>query len=415
MRSTGCVETHERQTLGVLMLAHAMVHTYELSIPLFVSIWLVQFDTIALGGMTVGVTPASVGAVVTGGYALFGLGAVPGGWLTDRIGPKAVIIGCLVGMGLAFLLLAVAPGIPAIAVALLFWGAAASVYHPAGLTLISTNFADRGLGFAYHGIGGNIGIGLGPFVTALMLLVVDWSTVAVFLAVPAFLAAVITTRVDVGGRSSLSTGGLRTLLETGRTLFAGSFALVFIIVITSGLYYRGVLTFLPEVFATSELISGFSTGAAGALGLERFVYAGLLLIGVVGQYLGGRLTDRLPVEQGLQIAFGAMFAITIGFAVALQFGGGWVLLAGGVLGVVLFFIQPLTQATVAEFTPPSARGVSYGFSYFGTFGVGAIGGLLAGVVLTSASVPALFGVLAVLAVGGLGLAVLLDAVGVRPV
>ena len=415
LHPTACVEPAERQTVRVLMLAHAMVHTYELSIPLFVSIWLVQFDAIALGAMTLAVTPASVGAVVTGGYALFGLGAVPGGWLTDRIGPRTVIIGCLVGMGVSFLLLAVAPGIPAIAVALLCWGAAASVYHPAGLTLISTTITDRGRGFAYHGIGGNIGIGIGPLVTALLLLVVDWSTVAVVLALPAFLVALITTRVDVGGRSVGSAGGLRALIGTGRSLFAGSFALVFIIVICSGLYHRGVLTFLPEILATSGHIRGLSPMPAETVAPERFVYAGLLLVGVLGQYLGGRLTDQLPVERGLQIAFGAMVTIALGFAVALRLGGGWVLLAGGVLGVVLFFIQPLTQATVAEFTPPSARGVSYGFTYLGVFGVGATGGLLAGVVLTTASVPALFGVLAVLAVGGLGLAVLLDAVGVRPV
>ncbi len=411
---TACVDRHERQTVGVLMLAHAMVHTYELSIPLFVSIWLVQFDTIVLGPLTVGVTPASVGAVVTGGYALFGLGAVPGGWLTDRLGAQVVIVGCLVGMGLAFLLLAVAPAIPAIALALLCWGAAASVYHPAGLTLISTMISDRGRGFAYHGIGGNIGIGVGPLVTVLLLLVVDWSTVALVLALPAFLAAGITARVDVDTHVDDSTRGLRQLLRTGRTLFAGSFAIVFAIVICSGLYYRGVLTFLPELLAASTPIEGFGVVPVDGLGPARFVYAGLLLVGVVGQYLGGRLTDRLPVEQGLQIAFGAMVSIGIGFAIALRLGGLWVLLAGGVLGVVLFFIQPLTQATVAEFTPRAARGVAYGFSYLGIFGIGAIGGLLAGVLLTTASVSALFGVLALLAVCGLLLTVLLRLVGVRP-
>ena len=410
------MDVQERQTVGVLMLAHAMVHTYELSIPLFVSIWLVQFDVISIAGMTTAVTPASVGAVVTGGYALFGIGALPGGWLTDRIGAKPVIVACLVGMGVAFLALAVAPGIPAIAVALLCWGAAASVYHPAGLTLISTTISDRGRGFAYHGIGGNIGIGVGPLVTALLLLVVGWSTVAVILAVPAFLAAAITARVDVGDgqRPTDDTGGIRQLIGTGRTLFAGSFAIVFVVVICSGLYYRGVLTFLPEVLATTALVTELPAASVDGFGPARFVYAGLLLVGVVGQYLGGRLTDRLPVERGLQIAFAAMIAIALGFAAALQVGGGWVLLAGGVLGVVLFFIQPLTQATVAEFTPQSARGVSYGFSYLGVFGVGAMGGLLAGVVLTTASVATLFAVLAVVAAGLHALAAVLGAVGVRP-
>jgi len=396
------------------MLAHAMVHTYELSIPLFVSIWLIQLDAFVVGGMSIAVTPASLGAVVTGGYALFGIGAVPGGWLTDRVGPRPVIIGCLLGMGVAFLLLAVAPGVPAIAVALLVWGAAASVYHPAGLTLISTAITDRGRGFAYHGIGGNIGIGVGPLLTALLLLAVDWPTVAALLAVPAFVAAIITARVDVGGRNTVATGGLRELILTGRSLFAGSFAVVFLIVICSGLYYRGVLTFLPEVLASTSFIDGLSVSSTADFGPARFVYAGLLLVGIIGQYLGGRLTDFLPIERGLQIAFGSMVLIALAFPGALQAGGGWVILAGALLGLILFFIQPLTQATVAEYTPQSARGVSYGFSYLGVFGVGAVGGLLAGVVLTSASVGVLFITLAVLAAVGFSIAVVLGATGVRP-
>ena len=409
-----CVDSHERQTVGVLMLAHAMVHTYELSIPLFVSIWLVQLDAFVVGGTSIAVTPASLGVVVTGGYALFGIGAVPGGWLTDRVGPRSVIIGCLLGMGVAFMLLAVAPGLPTIALALSLWGAAASVYHPAGLTLISTAISDRGRGFAYHGIGGNIGIGVGPLLTAVMLLAVDWATVAALLAVPAFVVAAITARVDVGHRQTGHTGGLGELILTGQRLFAGSFAIVFLIVICSGLYYRGVLTFLPEVLASSSLIDDVSVPSTTEFGPARFVYAGLLFVGVIGQYLGGRLTDMLPVERGLQIAFGSMVLIALGFHGALEAGGGWVILAGGLLGLILFFIQPLTQATVAEYTPQSARGISYGFSYLGVFGVGAAGGLLAGVVLTSASAGVLFMILALLAATGFLIAAILGATGVRP-
>ncbi|MFC6725793.1 MFS transporter, partial [Halobium palmae] len=68
------------------MLAHGMVHTYELSIPIFVTIWLTEFDSIDLLVTQLPVTTATVGAVVTGGYALFGLGALPGGVVVDRIG-----------------------------------------------------------------------------------------------------------------------------------------------------------------------------------------------------------------------------------------------------------------------------------------------------------------------------------------
>mgnify|MGYP006299682599 FL=1 len=113
--------------------AHGLVHTYELSIPIFMTVWLVEF----------GVTEAVLGGLVGAGYFLFGAGALPGGILADRFGSRRLIAACLAGMGGAFVLLGLAPGLWAVGGALLLWGAAASVYHPAGLSLISTGEIGR--------------------------------------------------------------------------------------------------------------------------------------------------------------------------------------------------------------------------------------------------------------------------------
>ena len=180
---------NDRSIVGLVMLAHGMVHTYELSIPIFVSIWLSEFDVLRVAGVEVAVTQATLGLLVTAGYALFGLGALPGGIVVDRVGSRQLIAACLFGMGGAFLLLGISSSLLVVALALLVWGAAASVYHPAGLTLISKGVSERGTGFAYHGMAGNLGIGLGPLVTTVLLLVLDWTTVALVLAVPAAVAA----------------------------------------------------------------------------------------------------------------------------------------------------------------------------------------------------------------------------------
>ena len=70
-------------------LSHAIVHTFELSIPILVVIWLLEFP----------VSTATLGVVVAAGYALFGIGALPGGVLADRYGSQTLIIVCLAGMG----------------------------------------------------------------------------------------------------------------------------------------------------------------------------------------------------------------------------------------------------------------------------------------------------------------------------
>ena len=391
-----------------------MVHTYELSIPILVAaVWLAEFE----------VSTAVMGVVVTIGYGLFGVGALPGGVLTDRFGSRRLIAACLFGMGGSFVLLGFATSIWLLALALLVWGAAASVYHPAGLSLISTGVEDRGRVFAYHGMAGNVGIALGPLTTAILLLFLDWRVVVLLLAVPAGIAALYALRADVDERAAVTAtdGGsvddasddsdatdgdseadpgvssFSEFFAESRVLLASTFVVVFGIVMLSGLYYRGVLTFLPEILREFAVFAPVEVGER-TLEPADYFYAGLLMVGILGQYVGGRLTDRMRPERGLALGFAALAIVGIVFLPAANAGIGPFLVIGALLGFFLFLVQPLYQATVAEHTPPSARGLSYGYTYLGVFGVGSLGGALAGAILTYQSEATLFLVLAVFAV-----------------
>ncbi|GAA0258874.1 MFS transporter [Halobaculum roseum] len=419
------VNRNDRSIVGLTMLAHGMVHTYELSIPIFIPIWLAEFDVVALGPVEVAVTSATLGLLVTVGYGLFGLGALPGGVLVDRVGSRRLITACLVGMAASFVLLGVAPGLVSITLAMVVWGVSASVYHPAGLALLSKGVEERGTGFAYHGMAGNLGIGLGPLLTTLMLLALDWRTAAAILAAPALLAALYAVRAsfdetaaveaaadggtDAGdSKADAGVDSFSEFVAESRVLFTGSFALVFLVVMLSGLYYRGVLTFMPELLddlpgfapvAVGSLLPGGVADLLGGLGGREvspanYVYSGLLMVGVVGQYVGGKLTDRIPVERGIALSFGVLGVLALLFLPVANLGFGPFLVFGAVLGAALFVVQPFYQATVAEYTPAGTRGLSYGYTYLGVFGVGALGGAVAGTVLTYANPPTLFGVLA---------------------
>jgi MFS family permease len=92
--------------------------------------------------------------------------------------------------------------------------------------------------------------------------------------------------------------------------------------------------------------------------------------------------------------------LALAFVPLVAVGPVGVAVAGATTGFALFFLQPLYQATVAELTPESVRGLSYGYTYLGVFGVGALGGVLAGAALDFASVRVLFAGLAVVALGG---------------
>lgn len=379
------------------MVGHGLVHTYELSIPIFMTVWLSAF----------GVTEAVLGTIVGAGYVLFGTGALPGGILADRFGARRLIAACLAGMGLSFVALGFAPGLWTVGGALLLWGTAASVYHPAALALISTGVQQRGRGLAWHGIAGNVGIAGGPLATALLLLAFEWQTVALLLALPALGATILAVRASFDETAAVETStasssaatpapdGMRALWARSTTLFTVGFTVVFAAAALSGLYYRGVLTFLPDLLTplvTVDLPIDVDTG--------RYVYAGLLTVGILGQYVGGRLTEWERPDRGLAGAFAGLAVVAVLFLPVAGLGTAGLLAASAVLGFALFVIQPLYQATVAEYSPAEARGLSYGYTYLAVFGVGALGASLAGAVLQFAGPPLLFGVLAGIAALG---------------
>ncbi|GAA0519376.1 Predicted arabinose efflux permease, MFS family [Halorubrum aquaticum] len=418
------MDANERRIVAFTASSHGLVHTYELSIPILLTVWIAEFST----------TAATLGALVTVGYGLFGVGALPGGVVVDRFGSKPVILACLLGMGGSFLLVGAAPSLPVLALALAVWGVTASVYHPAGLTLLSKAVERRGTALGYHGIGGNLGIALGPLAAVLLLVAFDWRVVAALLTVPAFLVAGYGLTVDVDAALAAAGEGdeagevaadddadgdlgpdadadatpgssLAGFVGDTRALLTLGFALVLVFVTFSGLYYRTFLTFLPDLLG--DALGGFAdlqlVDPEGPYAEEfdpaRYLYVAILMVGVPGQYLGGRIADRIPPERGLVYLMSILAALALAFVPAT--GQVWsFLLVSGLLGVALFTVQPLSQATVAAYSPPGTRGLSFGYTYLGIFGVGSLGAGLAGFVLTVAGTRELFFVLAGIAVCG---------------
>jgi MFS family permease len=402
------LNANDRSIASFTMTGHALVHWFETAIPILLVVWLAEFD----------VTIALLGLVVALGYAPFGIGALPGGILADRYGTKRLILACLAGMSLAFLVLALSTSIYAVAVGLLLWGIAASVYHPAGLALISTGVEERGTVFAWHGIAGNAGIALGPFVAATLLIFLEWQYVAAILAAPGGLAvlyglsadfdstAAVEDDVDAGSNEALS---LSELIRNSKALFASAFALVFVIVTFEGLYYRGMLTYLPEILHGLPAMDALAL-PEGLEGIEPadYIYVGLLLVGMAGQYAGGKLTDRVPPARGLTVLFAVFAVLALAFMPVTTMGLWAVVALCGIFGFFLFAIQPFYQNAVAVYTPADSRGLSYGYTYLGEFGLGAASIALGGFVL-DVSLGWFFVMIASFALAGMALSAALVA------
>lgn len=92
--------------------------------------------------------------------------------------------------------------------------------------------------------------------------------------------------------------------------------------------------------------------------------------------------------------FGALAVTALFFEPLASFGTVGVGVLALLFRVLLFGEQPLMQATVAEASPPETRGLTYGYTYLGVFGIGAVGAVLTGTFLAVSSRAALFTTLA---------------------
>lgn len=161
-----------------------------------------------------------------------------------------------------------------------------------------------------------------------------------------------------------------------------------------GMYFRGILTFLPEILSGVEFFSrqelfGYEVEPS------QYVFAGLLLVGIFGQYAGGRLSDLYSVELTLVGSFIILLLASLLFVPAANTGVLSLLVICFLIGFFLYLIAPVYQAAIANYVSADTHGLSYGYTYLGTFGIGALGAPIAGSALAFTTESILFVILAV--------------------
>lgn len=389
------MHANDRKVTQFTALGHGLFHTYELSIPLFIGAWMDQFGLSAL----------VVGAVVGAGYGLIGLGAPVSGVLADYFGSRQLILASIFGMGAGFALTSFSWGSVSLGLAILFWGAAASIYHPAGLSLISRVATERGTVFAYHGVGGNLGTALGPLSTAVLLSVTSWRVAASVLALPALVALAAGIRIEFdayeGNDETLDSfrTGLGQTVADSRGLFSLGFVIAFVAVLLYGTYYRGLLTFLPDILEGSQWFTEVEIFGRSFPPAE-YVYSGMLTVGIAGQYVGGRATEHVSSTTAFLGALAGLLVLALAFIPAWNAGVVQLIAVSLGLGFFVYSTAPIYQVVIADHVAADVHGLSYGYTYLAMFGIGAVGATVAGTVLTYATVTTLFLVLALLAAAG---------------
>lgn len=338
-------------------------------------------------------------------YLAYGMGALPAGYLTDRWEARRLLIGGVYAMGLGLALVGLFPVPALIPVWLMIVGLGASIYHPAGLALISHTVEKRGYALGLNGIFGNLGIAFAPLITGVLTWLFSWQWACTIL-----------------GLSSVVTGFLLSLVRIDETLHPSharrgdgdpSYRIYFVILgvalVFGGLAYRGNTVLLP---AYLELKTTFFARLIEALPFERSGTATLgatlltsvvFFFGIFGQILGGKLADRYD----LRYAYLAVQAAAVPFLIAMAFTTDYLLaFCAAIYALFSLGMQPIENSLIAALTPASWRSRGFAVKFILTFGVGSLAVYLVGIIKTAYSLEAVYVFL-----GAVALALVLSIMG----
>jgi MFS family permease len=304
-------------------------------------------------------------------YLLFGLSALPWGMLADKFGPRPMLGLFYLGAGSCGLVAATSVDSPlTFKLALAGIGLFSGIYHPAGLGWIACCVSRTSAGMAVNGMFGNLGLALAPLLAGLVNWFLGAQAVYVCLALLNFSGLIFLMRVSAEQCVTSKKEGA----ENATACWKG-FSVLLVCMMLGGVVYRGATVTLPALFELNgagifAAVSGFLThsGISGNV-VATVITSGLYLIGMLGQYMGGRAGERFDLR--FSYLFFHLMTIPAAFLIGLATDIPLVLLAT-FHSFFLLGMQPVENTLVARLTPPALRSSAFGMKFVLTFGVGAL-------------------------------------------
>jgi MFS family permease len=419
--------------LALLGAAHSLNHSLFVIAPPLLTLIIASLN----------VSKAEIGFVFMMSSLIYGVGALAGGPLGDRIGEAKTITVCLVFSGLStFIMLGAGANgaIFAFATSLILMSAWASLYHPTANSLIARAFKGRvSEAMGLHGVGGTIGVVLTPTVAWFIGATFGWPWAFVAFGVLSILLALFFvtghSRVRLAALFScfllfslfyyelahyrlFTTSILACLLaicfivflwlekgrkitptresrnKSGRIIDALRIRELWVLLIFNvaiGLFMKGVELFFPTYLVENRMIDPMWSSIA---------YTMVLAVGVPAQWIGGKTADKVGAKKVLMITSAGVCASLISL----------LLFPVYIVGIALFIMlygmsfyahQPALNALTGFLSPQNQRGAVYGIFFFTSFGIGSFSQFISGYVADLYGLDAAFYVLTAFALAAL--------------
>jgi len=291
-------------------------------------------------------------ALWTAGALFLGLGAPIAGWLSDRWGETRVMIGYLIGAGLATILAGFAEGPPSLALALALLGLFASVYHPVGTAWVVKNAVARGKTIALVGICGSLGFAVTALLAGLLSDLVGWRLAFILPGALSVLVGLALLTCYASGRVRDRAADLRAEAEPSRGALRRAFGVLTLTMFLSSVVYYAFTTILPKWVS-----EGLGAAVEGGVTEVGAVVTVIYLVASTAQLIGGHASDRWSAKWAYLLSY----AIKLPALVLAGTLVGWPIVAAALVIAFMFDIgAPAENVLIARYAPAGRRGLVYG-------------------------------------------------------
>jgi FSR family fosmidomycin resistance protein-like MFS transporter len=317
-------------------------------------------------GKEFGLSYTQIGMIMTVQYLAGAISNIPGGMIVDMVGKKGYLMATsLFWVGFPYALMSLVHSFWMLLVCVTLVGIGNNLWHPAAIPTLAYRYPKRkALVLGFHGMGGNVGEALAPFVVGALLGWFSWRTVVVINVIPGltmsmlilFLLGAFTVNKgrDENAINADSTGhNVKQYLRD----FAGLLKNKSLMLVGSSSAMRtmtqaGLMTFLPVYLAYELNYSPFAVGICMTV---------LQVAGFIAAPLGGHVSDKWGRRQMIMSSMLLSGAMIIGMVLAGR--SAWFVLFIALVGFFLYAMRAVLQAMAIEAVPKNLAGAGVGLQF----------------------------------------------------
>jgi MFS transporter, FSR family, fosmidomycin resistance protein len=310
-----------------------------------------------------------------GGFVLFGLGALPAGWLGDRWSAEGMMVLFFIGTGGAAIAAGLTDGPIALTLGLSGIGLFGSIYHPVGTAWLVRNARNRGRAIGMNGIAGSIGLGAAAFVAGALAQIIGWRAAFIIPGALCVITGLVLFSCVRRGNLVPAQTDRHPEPEASRSDVVRTFIVLSFTMLADGTISQALPVALPKAFAAG--LTGLTDG--GTLDAGGFVTL-VFLVAATAQLAGGWLADRFAMKAVYVLAWAVQAPVFLIAAQARDVPLLAAMIAVNYLGVLTI---PAENALLARYTPAKWRATAFGAKFLLALGVSTIGIKLVAVIYDS--------------------------------